>query len=306
MRWWAPMVIAFVLAGCISESSDKTFTVPDDAPRSEDAYTGDGYDLAVQVVDIDGNPISNAAVVYFTGGTSGSASASADFECNGNACTGGSVFWATDVGSYDTVAGVRTGANGTVVVDVKPNAGIHVAAGDVEGMTTELLADVTAGRGGSGGQVTIVLYPATIEHRFTVIMANDAGRAGAMQGSYSSFPMAFSDIDTRHAAYEARIWGLQTSIAWTNGPSSAADLYVGVGSAEGPQFTGEDRENITPGTHSETLQLSPGELDGQRADLVSSGYHVQTMTDWVSLGFNGVPVDVTVTADLKGSNIIIR
>jgi hypothetical protein len=116
----------------------------------------------------------------------------------------------------------------------------------------------------------------------------------------------FSDDPALQAIYESRVYELETAITWENTVFGAADLYIGVGNSEGPFFVGEDETNVEPGPHTERFGLSSSDLDGRHQELATSGYHIQTMTDWVSAGFSGVPVEVTIEAALKGSNIVIR
>lgn len=301
-----PIICTLLLAGCSGPSPDRVFTVAEDAPSEEDAYTGDGYELKVRVVDQDGTPIQGAAVVYFADGED---FFEIDFGASGGATGSGAdaaVYYKADFNGYDALAGVRTDSAGMVAVDVEPGLDLNVAAGDVDGMTTEVLPNIAAGSGGGSGTVEIRLYPDTISFTFDVAAGNEVGRAGLMQGTAQVFPVQFSDND--HAeAYQARLHGFDLSATWTNGLDQGADFYVGAGTQNDLLWEGADEQQVPmDGEHTETLHVDDDALYAPMSSIGENGLFLYLMTDWVSLGFGDIPVSITIDAELKGSSIVIQ
>ncbi len=307
MRFLALLALTIIaLSGCGGVPTEQTFTVPDDAPATTDAHTGDGYDLRVYVKDENGTPVRGAAVVLFSmkdafGGTV-EASASAGEEGARTVA-----FWEAEFTQYDTVAGLRTNQDGWAEADLKPNSQIHVAAGDADGLTTEVRTNVALGGGGQSGSIHITLYPETITYSYNVNFGNHAGTGGVMAGQREAYEIAFSDDGQSAKAYRNRIYDLEATATWTNGLQQGADLHIGIGDASSTRWTGADKQQyVNDGTHTETVKVTSVDLDDNRADLAAAGYHAYIITDWVSLGFSGVDVTIDVTATLKGSNIRIQ
>ncbi len=296
------LLVAIALSGCGGVPQDHNFTVADDAPSKTDAYKGDGYDLRVRVVDENGTPIQGAAVVMFTMSDSfgGSASATED---------GGRVvaWWEAEFTTYETVAGLRTNAEGWVEADLQPNSHIHVGAGDVDGMTTEVRANVALNGGGQSGAITIPLYPETVTYSMPVVFGNHAGSAGVMQGQHEAYKIPFSDDAERGKAYADRVYSLEASTTWTNDLQQGADLHIAIGSDTSMHWTGADKQQyVNDGSHTEKVIVTSIDLDGYRSDLAARGYHAHLITDWVALSFDGLDATIDVTAQLKGSNISIN
>ncbi len=307
MRILAPLVILVIaLAGCGSVPTETTFTVPEDAPASADTYTGNGYDLRVRVEDQNGTPLQGAAVVVFTMGGVFGGGASAE----ASAGEGGAravAFWEAEFNNYQTIAGLRTNSEGWASVQLEPNVAVHVAAGDVHGMTTEVRTHVSVGSGGDSGSITVPLYPETVHYSLAVNFGNTAGSLGLRPGSDEAYAIPFSDDSVFSEAYRNRVYDLEATIMWTNGLEQGADLHVGIGDSDEVRWVGDDdQQYVNDGSHEETVTVSSADLDGQRSELAHTGYHAYVITDWVSLGFNGVDVQIEVTANLKGSNIRIQ
>lgn len=307
MRLLALLAITTIaLSGCGGVPTEQRFTVPDDAPKSTDAYTGDGFDLRVQVTDQNGTPIRGAAVVLFTMADSwgGSAYASASAGQDGARAV---AFWEAEFTQYDLVAGLRTDAEGWAEADLPPNGQIHVAAGDVATMTTEVRLNVAVGGGGQSGAVTIPLYPETISYSFDASFGNHANVAGIGAQQQEAYRIAFSDDAALSKAYTSRIYNVEASATWTNDLTQGGDLHIGVGDDLDARWIGSDTQQfVADGTHTETVSVTSSDLDGERRDITERGYHAHLITDWVTLSFDGLDARIDVTATLKGSNIRIN
>ncbi len=301
---------SFLLAGCGTIQQDQSFTVADDAPSDADAYTGDGYTLRVHVVDENGTPVQGAAVVFFTidDGWTGEGAAEAEASSGEGGARASSVaFWSFSFASYEMVAGARTNADGYASADLPPGGSIHVAAGDAEGLTTEVRMNVMKGAGGEDGTIEIALYPQFITYTMDVTMGNHVGTAGIITRPNEAFRLEFSDDTGLDQAYRDRILHMQLDATWTNAMDEGADLFVGIGGESQARWLGDDQQQMVfDGEHTETVTATSSDLDGHRQELAERGYFGYLFTDWASLSFDGLPVQLGIEAELKGSNIQIN
>lgn len=306
----ASTLLLATLAGCTGGGGDQFFTVPEDADPHQDAYTGDGYTLRVRVTDLDGTPIPGAAVVFFTGGVrsvgSGEISGSAD-AAPGSASSSGGVFWEASVQDYDLVAGARTGADGMASADLEPGRSIHVAAGDVDGMTTEMLESVSIGSGGGSGTVSLALYPAQRTIVFDAAADSFAGQAGLGDAAYQNVAIPFDGDADRDAGFHHRLETVRIAMTWENLPTQAGDLFVGLAAGDNrPFLEGHDDRDIDAGQKTEHLEAFADDLQGRHADLAQRKAHAAAMTDYAAGGIDGLPLAFEVEATFKGSDIVIR
>ncbi len=294
---------SLLLAGCSGPAPDRHFTVAEDAPAEVDGHVGDGYDLRVRVVDQAGQPVAGAAVVYFASSTTTIGEASAEGMASPWGASGGASFEFT-ISDDNVVAAARTNSAGEAVADLPPGGSIHVAAGGVSGLTTELREAVAVGSGGDGGTIAFTLYPETISHTFEVAMANTVGRAGIGGTPSDAHPIVWSE--EFHDEYAARILSFELVGTWENDPMvGAADIYLGAGGPDDVLVEGNDR-NQFDFSNEETLSVAASDLHGHRPSLIDAGYHVHLMTDKAAVSWSGLPVTLTVEAQLKGSNVVIR
>lgn len=305
MRFLVLAVFAsLLLAGCSGSPPDRHFSVAEDAPAEVDSHVGDGYDMRVRVTDQDGAPVEGAAVVFFD---------SLSTTLEGGSVSGTVTPWGATteanvgftISEQTLVAAARTDSSGEAVADLPPGGSIHVAAGGLDGLTTELRESVAVGSGGQTGTISFTLYPDQISHTFEVTMGNMVGRAGIAGTPSEAHAMVLSDDAALQEAYADRIFSFDVLAGWSNDPMvGAADIYLGAGDDTEVHWEGTDRDQFDF-ENEEVLQVAASDLNGHRAALSDAGYHVHLMTDKVAASWSGLPVTLTVDAELKGSHIII-
>lgn len=221
------LVAALLLAGCAEEGTGAKVsprTVPDDAAAAGGSGTAE---VVVRVTDGPrGPPVPGAKVVVST--------------------------------TRDDVVPLVADGDGVATARVGANARATVAA-TAEDRTEEFLYGVVVGAPAATTRVEVPLYREhlVVDLDGTLTAAGGSGhRAGVGGFDWRPVPVVWSQDAETQAGYAARVVWLNSTLDWTNGPTAAGDLGLGVGrDASAPDLVEDGDDAITPGDRSERLSL---------------------------------------------------
>lgn len=280
----ALLVLFVTLAGC-SGGRSADFTVPDDADAHATIRAADNgteppspYTLRVQVRHerADGPPITGAAVVFF------------------------------DASQGAQTEGARTGDDGDVIADFYVGGTISLAAGGVEGFTTEELPGLVLGDPGEEDTVVILLYSA--QKTLQASGSFPLSPATPTNVAYADVPVAFAE-GAAAQAYLQRLVGLEAILRWDNGPAGSGDLYAAAASADDADFVhGDDAQQLPTDTgNEEVLTLDEGAARSLGDAAAAGGglvLRAETRQPVVTVG--GLPFTFDAAATFQGSDLVIR
>lgn len=120
-----------------------------------------------------------------------------------------------------------------------------------------------------------------------------AGRLG--DTARHEVPVALGDLVPAGFQWSC-VDALEVRLAWTNGATAGADLYVGVEvPATGLVAIGNDEQQLAAdGAHEESVVAALGWGEHDPAAL-AGGITVLVLSDWASLSQSGLPATITVT-----------
>lgn len=337
------LVLATVLAGCVSGPSAE-FTVPADAgPIARQEDVDDPAEIRVHVAgeSPDGAPIPGAAVVFFVEkgssieipeppeppeppdpGPPPSHGAPDAGHGHGQAHGGeddpeygyGPVYdfhfgsWT----QYEVLAAGRTDANGTVRGLLAPGRTVHVAVGGLDGWTTELRSHVVTGSAGSTSNLVVPLLRSrlavTVDDAMPLSVSARKATLGFAEEAYHTTELRFHGDGDVHRAYLERLDSLTVNLTWTNTPTEYGDLYAGLSAGDDEPFVTGDDDTQMPaqGESVEHLHVPDREIDEVRPRLDADGLSVAAVTDSAAASLSGLPYRFDGVARFEASDIAIR
>lgn len=268
------LVVAALAAGCVTPTPG--IVSASEAPTSGGSGSAT---LTIHVTDEPhGPPLAGAQVIVTTVSTG---------------------WWGDETREELTLS---TDANGDAVAHLPAGSEAHVVA-SLAGYTRETKTDLSA-----DGSVEIPLYRSHVTLWLNGSLSPAAvslHRAGANDFRWDPQAIQFGGTSEAQRGYAARVVLLNLTLDWTNTPTAAGDLGIGVGQETRQPDVVQDANaaQLPPGHYEETMALTVSDVHRERWNHASALYAgAGTGTAYVAP--SGLPYTMRVDATFDGDQAL--